>query len=811
MRKTYLMTIDPTRIYKKPSKKELGIISNRATLITGVTSQEIALYSSSPYSHTLLAGIYKGTRSNKNWYCQQVFMQDFDYGVTPEIVINNLLEYGIRTNIIYYTFTHTQEAPRFRTVHFCDEVIYNYSTAQTIRNGLILGNNSDGKCKDAARLFLGGSKSEELDDIPNSIHSLLDYANVQIVAKDNLRTRKLEKKQYFYNISNRDTGISPKINHSQLYEPPTHRIKYLKTLKNNPFDFELAAQKVQIMNDFVNGKELKYLQLFGLVTNLIHVQGGEKFLKKTMTRFNLEQKTNYKQEDFAIIPTVKFTYSEYFPQRLENFSPYPEDYDYTDVIDSVKNPRGVIQVIEPAMKITLQEAEQLLERSFEEVMSANDTSIYILKTQTAIGKTSKLTNLRGVTLGFSTHMLKDQVAKDMRVEHTIVPDLPKFSDKQITNRIKMFYSLGLNEEVYQLLNLIAYLTAGEYSKKDRELARGYLSGINQSYQSPMTVLTTHQRALFDPYLHNTIIFDEDPLKSLICQDSFELSDLVRIEGVTEHKAKVTELIDKIRSAEPGKIIPLNGIQFDNKEINAAISYININSNVIQFFKATAFLKDNQNGNLIHYMVKRELPANKKIIILSATAHTEIYKAIYGDRVKVIDIPVAKTQGEIIQHTQHGYSRGYLKTANLENLLSEIGDKPVITFERYKHLFPTAEKDIHFGKCEGFNFLTGKDIAVIGTPHQNEINYLLTGYASEIDVTQINTQLQELKVDRNGFRFRFMTYEDERMQEIQLSLIEAELIQAIGRARSLRTNASVHVYSNLPLSETTYFDGTSIKK
>jgi 16S rRNA A1518/A1519 N6-dimethyltransferase RsmA/KsgA/DIM1 with predicted DNA glycosylase/AP lyase activity len=60
------------------------------------------------------------------------------------------------------------------------------------------------------------------------------------------------------------------------------------------------------------------------------------------------------------------------------------------------------------------------------------------------------------------------------------------------------------------------------------------------------------------------------------------------------------------------------------------------------------------------------------------------------------------------------------------------------------------------------------------------------------------ELQDLKIDWKGFRFRFTTYEDERLRNIQLEAIEAELVQAIGRARSLRTDAEVLVYSNLPL-------------
>ena len=55
-----------------------------------------------------------------------------------------------------------------------------------------------------------------------------------------------------------------------------------------------------------------------------------------------------------------------------------------------------------------------------------------------------------------------------------------------------------------------------------------------------------------------------------------------------------------------------------------------------------------------------------------------------------------------------------------------------------------------------------------------------------------------KIEYNGFKFKFNCYEDELLKNIQLSLIESDLIQAVGRSRTLRTNATVQVYSNFPL-------------
>jgi hypothetical protein len=68
----------------------------------------------------------------------------------------------------------------------------------------------------------------------------------------------------------------------------------------------------------------------------------------------------------------------------------------------------------------------------------------------------------------------------------------------------------------------------------------------------------------------------------------------------------------------------------------------------------------------------------------------------------------------------------------------------------------------------------------------------------IDFKDIDLEMKYQKIEWNGFRFMFMAYNNKDMREIQLSLIESELVQAIGRARVIRTDAKVEVYSNLPL-------------
>ncbi|MFZ3372770.1 MAG: hypothetical protein WA131_07095, partial [Desulfitobacteriaceae bacterium] len=105
----------------------------------------------------------------------------------------------------------------------------------------------------------------------------------------------------------------------------------------------------------------------------------------------------------------------------------------------------------------------------------------------------------------------------------------------------------------------------------------------------------------------------------------------------------------------------------------------------------------------------------------------------------------------------------------------------------------------FGATEGLDSFGGQDIAVVGTPHFNSKQYLLfasaLGFKPELD----DSQMHYVQIKRNGFEYYFNTYSDEPMlTEIQLYLIESELAQAVGRARILRNNCTVTVFSNLPL-------------
>lgn len=234
-------------------------------------------------------------------------------------------------------------------------------------------------------------------------------------------------------------------------------------------------------------------------------------------------------------------------------------------------------------------------------------------------------------------------------------------------------------------------------------------------------------------------------------------------------------------------------------IQSMVSWIKVNlREIIDISSIVA----NDNGEVLG-MTIRELP-NKKCIILSATANENIYRSLFPNReIRFIDISNIETEGEIILHYT-GFSRNKLSKEFEESIVKirqeTKGINNVITFCKFENKFKKAGFNpiAHFGACSGLDVYKGQDLIVVGTPHADERVYRLLAAIIEGEVEN-HQKISYTNAKKNGFEFYFNTYESgSLLQEIQFYFIESELIQAIGRARILRTDSKVHVFSNYPV-------------
>ena len=553
---------------------------------------------------------------------------------------------------------------------------------------------------------------------------------------------------------------------------------------------------MKLLDVFLNGEWLYHNQLFGLATNMNYIRGGRKLMTETMKKYNDMGLTHYTENNFNI-----FTYINkvnYLPQLIYKFSPYPEDADLFDLISATREVRGQIEQIEPIQRIPLGRAEATLFDRFQHIMDEGTTGkIYLLNLPTAIGKTEMITSSIA-TIAAPTNTLKVEIAKRMNVICQSTPDAVVFESEYLNRKLQYYYNIGLPKNatavLYDVINGKGLL---KYSEPDIAKAREYLNQLNLSYHTTDTLLTTHTRAIHTPFKHDTIIFDEDPISSLIDIKSLEISDLLKLQLNTGGNKNLEIVIEYLKNLMPGELRETPFLNIDIPELIEKISCLNVTTNIFEFFKSLFILKDAYTPNTIHYVIKRELPLDKKIIIQSATTPVFIYQQLFGDRVELIDIRDVEQQGSIIQYTKRSCSRDGLARYH-KDISKAVGNKPVITFKSTQRYFQNPVNEMYFGNCSGYDGMKGKDLVIVGTPHRDNIQYLLTAKVLGIDFKTTDTTMTYQNIEYNGVRFKFNCYDHPALRNIQLSLIESDLIQAVGRARTLRTDAKVEVYSNFPL-------------
>lgn len=802
--KKYELTINPTPIKSKPPKNDdsISIIYNNLTLVTGVSVNEIATFVQQPYGYTWSGGVFDGLIFNKTWKSQSAIGLDFDNKkniIHPEDVIKRLENYSITPQIYYYTFSSTKKLIKFRMILLLDEKIEDPNHQEVVMKGLkAIFPEADPKCFRKGGFFFGGTKSEIITHNSISTKKLTDHLAIELITKDKGRTRSIAplksssfsvggNTNYQYQ-NNRKDGNSP--NEIKLIPEGKEPLK---------IDWDEARKKVRLLDEFLNGKWLYHDELFGLATNLVKFEGGRKLMKETMIKFNELGSTSYTDNNFNIFPYLGVV--PYYPESINNFSEYDEDKHIYDFETEVLNQRGKIQILEAIKRISLDEAEIKMKNHFENAQHTEKKGkINLLKLPTAIGKTRLLTNIKNATIAFPTSKLKEEVTDRMTVSYQMTPNSIKFNDERINKIIDHYYSMGLQQKAVAVIHKIV---SGRFKytvcDEDLKCAQDYLNQLEKCLKSNETVLTTHTRAIHTKFKHDTLIFDEDPIGSLVEINQIKISDLFVAElTLQQNRQDLTNVINILKNANSGEIISSPTILIDLDELVEKLSEnTKVESNVFGFFASSYFVKDAFDPNLIHYVSKKKLPEDKNIIILSATINTNIYKLLFDDRIEIFDIGEVEQKGTIIQYTKRSCSRKGL--SKYVNQISEtVGDKKVITFKSFTDHFSNASKEMFFGNCSGYNALAGEDLVVVGTPHRNNIEYVLLAKVLGVDFKTSDISMGYNEIEYNGFRFMFNCFDHPELRKIQLGLIESDLIQAVGRARTLRTDATVILYSNFPL-------------
>lgn len=151
--------LDRTRYQsKEDAQRDIAGISLRLCgKAETVTLEELAELLGSGAS--FCPAVMEGGRKNENWRAQQLFVLDFDGGLTLEGFLLRCEDLGLTPAIVYYTFRHTPNAHKFRAIFVNDTALTDPHLRDKCQRYLMdCFPEGDAHTGDRARLFLGTDK-----------------------------------------------------------------------------------------------------------------------------------------------------------------------------------------------------------------------------------------------------------------------------------------------------------------------------------------------------------------------------------------------------------------------------------------------------------------------------------------------------------------------------------------------------------------------------------------------------------------------------------------------------------------------------
>lgn len=228
-----------------------------------------------------------------------------------------------------------------------------------------------------------------------------------------------------------------------------------------------------------------------------------------------------------------------------------------------------------------------------------------------------------------------------------------------------------------------------------------------------------------------------------------------------------------------------------------------------------------------HLLMRRTPANlpPHVIWLDATANAAMYETLFGRPVEVVQ-PEVRLAGQIYQmwaslNNKGQFLEGPAETAQakqasskLANVRAQIEQIAAIGYERIGYighksvveaLVPDAAATFsHFGGARGTNRFAECDcLIVVGTPQPTTATMLDIAtmlYEERDDPFDATWSTRDLSFDGQPFAYPIGGFWNDRDLQILLEQFrDAELIQAIHRARPLRRAVDIWLLTNMPLS------------
>jgi hypothetical protein len=588
-----------------------------------------------------------------------------------------------------------------------------------------------------------------------------------------------------------------------------------RNLKNHePYRSSLLndiEHSCSLFREFETGsRKLNHDELFGLAANMIQVDSGHQKFKDILLKNShfYNDKSDKWDRDLKYMKQL-----DYAPYACDGFCPYRKQCVHgTNILSTVKPKRGMMERMPGYAEkfYAVEDVEADVYRAVHTAYRATGRMLETVKAQTAIGKTTAYLKLMTENptdrflIAAPTNILKNEIyvkAHNLGMDVSKTPSLEEIKNEipsKAWKHIQRLYKTGRHRSVHPYI-------FETLKKKDIPCLGEYLKEREKLKSFGGSVITTHRYLLnMDEKRlreYDAVIIDEDIiLKSIIPnQVEIKISDLKKLSRRTVDNRLANKTKKLLKLAETKSCIELDGFERDDdkEEIDGISTPFDIPSFCLaeRFFLREASKERNLKEDTVVF-IKPITFKNIKYIMVSATADEDICRKYLGEgNVNFCECKRAEYKGSLYQYPQKSMSRTGIDSnpGIIERLKKRFGIDNVITFKKYD-IGP-----LHFGNTEGSNTLEGEDILVVGTPYHAEFLYKLVAFMMGLDFDD-DAKMKSQYVIRNGCRFRFTTYDDENLRAVHFWMIESELEQAVGRARLLRNDCDVHLFSNYALSQ-----------
>ena len=830
--------IDKERFNVKPNDNTIVKIANRITEFKWKCSiREFATWVGEE-GRAFVPVFMEGERKGSNFKQQQVFSVDFDETLPLDEFWKRTEMVGLYPTFVYKTFNCHENNDRYRAVYINDCIIENRDAASLITGMLLyLFPEGDQNCKDLARYYLGGKGLLHYDEDArisadgvaialktyikciygkndirqlNKIAEDLDIAiekgvfRILVGCKEDISEEiwastniiyigeiQNSSTVYFYEKPNKNSNEEQKNFYKNRQKPKEIRNKTAKDI----------CRCCKLFEDHYKF-DLHHNLKFMLATNLYHFKGGKHLL--------FDGLVDHKEKWKSAWNTIGV--NGYRPQSCRRGKcPYADKCNCYSLYDKMN--RG-ITIKRKEQFISLKEGTQLLNQYVEEAVTSNCKDIFLIKAQTAIGKTYTYCNMvenrseneKPLLIAVPTNKLQKEVhgdikKKDDTVKHTfnLVEELKRFGFAEISDETKELYKKGFGKKAKK--HVVDQLKQESMHPAMKATMEEVLNS-KDLFDGKTPVVTTHAMLLNLPektLRQYEVIIDEDILLTIFNgTETISFEDLKEVQKSKVVSANNKDRIRGIIDSEDKTVGYTNLNKMNDSELDDFYhEKLPIEGSIPNFLESSTYHVD-QKMKIVTYFTAKQLP-NIPMTIVSATMNEQLYKDYFkGRKIELREVPLIKYQGNLIQYTNYSVSRKFISENTWEKVKESVDkvtgnpEMNLITFKSY-----AGKRDIYFGKTAGFNDYKGQDVCVIGTPHNVPFIYRLIGkhmrYAEE-DVMSVR------KVENEIYEYSIMTFGNVKMRTLQLYFLESELEQAVGRARLLRNNCTVYLFSNYPLRQ-----------